>query len=105
MQLKLNPDGWNDVELTIRGDQIEGSFNQHRLRALRIDDTPSFGTSHYGMVGLHIAGGTGAELRVKDISFADLTGDRLSPLRTPAPNSASANLLTCFIAKESQRAI
>jgi hypothetical protein len=95
VQLKLNPDGWNDAELTIRGDQIEGSFNQHRLRALRIDNA-SFGTSHYGLVGLHIAGGTGAELRVKEISFADLTGRPALPAEDTSSQFRERKLTDLF---------
>jgi len=96
VQFKLNPDGWSDVELTIRGDQIEGSFNQHRLRTLRIENTKSFGTSDYGMVGLHIAGGTGAELRVKDISFSDLTARPALPAEDTSPQFRERKLTDLF---------
>jgi len=96
VQLKLNPDGWSDVELTIRGDQIEGLFNQHRLRSLRIDNTKSFGTSHYGMVGLHIGGGAGAKLRVKDISFSDLTARPALPVEDTSPQFREHKLTDLF---------
>lgn len=72
-QLKLNPDGWNEVELVLRGDILEGSFNESRLRPYTIDNAKSGGTNHYGLVGLRVSGGAGAEIRIKDISFANLT--------------------------------
>lgn len=96
VQLKLNPDGWNQVELIIRGNLVEGSFNEHRLRALKVDNTNSFGTSHYGMVGLRIGGGEGAEVRVKDISFEDLTQRPALPAEVTGPGFRERKLTDLF---------
>jgi hypothetical protein len=96
VQLNLNPDGWNQVELIVRGSLLEGSFNEHRLRALKVDNSNSFGTNHYGMVGLRIAGGAGAELRVKDISFEDLTQRLALPVEATSPEFRERKLTDLF---------
>ena len=59
MQLKPNPDGWNEVKIVVRGDILEGSFNDSRLRPVTIDSAKLGGTNHYGVVGLRISGGAG----------------------------------------------
>ena len=66
VQLKLNPDGWNEVEFVVRGDILEGSFNEHRFsavhdrqREIRRDKPLRFG----GAAHLRWRGGRGAYQR------------------------------------------
>jgi hypothetical protein len=69
VHLSPEPDGWNEVHVLVQGHNLQGSFNETRLRAFTIDSAPSA----YGFVALHISGSAGAEVRIKDISFEDLT--------------------------------
>jgi hypothetical protein len=96
VQLKVNPDGWNTVEIVVRGNQLEGGFNQSRLRALTIDNGKVAGSDRYGLVGLHISGGAGAEVRVKDISFADLTQRPALPAPITSPDFRERKLTGLF---------
>jgi hypothetical protein len=73
VQIKLNPDGWNEVEFVVRGDILEGSLNEHNFRPFTIASAKLGQTSHYGVVGLRVSGSVGAELRIKDISVENLT--------------------------------
>jgi hypothetical protein len=117
VQLTLNPDGWNEVQIFVRDNIVTGTVNDQRLGELTISGAkpapppplPSGssslpqqglnflgGSTYYGLVGLRIAGGAGAEVRIKDISFADLTQRQALPAHYTSPDFRERELTDLF---------
>ncbi len=90
--LTPEPDGWNEVHVFVRGDKLGGSFNDSPLRAFTGDGAQSA----YGFVALHISGGTGAEVRIKDISFEDLTQRSALPAEITSADFRERKLTDLF---------
>jgi hypothetical protein len=79
VQFTLNPNGWNEVSLYVSGDQLMGYFNDNRIRAFAFGGAKLGEKSRYGQMALRIAGGAGAEVRIKNISIENLAA------RSPLP--------------------
>jgi len=60
--------GWNQLDVTMRGDVILASVNDTTLTPAVMDNAP-----RYGQIALRTAGSTGNLVRFKDISIKDLT--------------------------------
>lgn len=72
VHLSLNPDGWNETQIFVRGNILEGSFGGSRLRPFAFSEKKS-NEKKYGLLGLRIAGNPGAEVRIGTIAIQDLT--------------------------------
>jgi hypothetical protein len=70
VEFTLRPDGWNDADLFVQGDEVLGYFNDGRIREFTFGGTKLGEKSRYGLVALRVGAG---ELRIKDLSIRDLT--------------------------------
>lgn len=68
VEIAALPDGWSEVLINLRGAAIPRAENSPK-HAVSFDDQQS----HYGGLGLHVAGAAGAQAQFKDISLLDLT--------------------------------
>ena len=73
VQFTLKPDGWNAADLFVSGTDILGYFNDGRIRDFTFGGSKLGEKSAFGRVALRVAGGPGAEVRIRDISVSDLT--------------------------------
>jgi hypothetical protein len=65
VSIAFDRDGWNQIEIVMRGDAITASINGRRLAAARMDRAPLF-----GRIGLRVAG-TGP-IQLRDLRVLDL---------------------------------
>ena len=87
----------DEVEFVVRGGILEGSFNESRLRPFTIDSAKlADPASHYGLVGLRISGGAGSEIRIKDISFENLTARPALPKEVTGDHFRERKLTDLF---------
>lgn len=68
VEINRLPDGWTEVNITMRGTAIPEPENAPR-HALPFDAEQS----HYGRIALHVSGPAGTQVLFKDISLLDLT--------------------------------
>ena len=86
VQIMLRPDGWNEVTIFVRGNLLEGLFDDRRLRPMKIDDPKFDKMNQYGSIALHVAGGKNATLMVRNVTLEDLTFSDALPLEHIGPN-------------------
>jgi FG-GAP-like repeat/Domain of Unknown Function (DUF1080) len=65
-------DGWNEIELFLRGEMLVISLNGYRARPYILGRANRSGLNHYGHIALGLAAIAGAQFRIKDISTEDL---------------------------------
>jgi len=89
------PDGWNEVRVFVRGNRLGGSFNDSPLR-FPPESAQSGELKPYGFVALNISGAAGAEVRIKDISFEDLTQRSALPVEITSADFRERKLTDLF---------
>jgi hypothetical protein len=99
VQFTLKPDGWNEADLFVSGNEILGYFNDGRIREFAFGGAKLGEKSRYGMLALRIAGGAGAEVRIKDISVSDLTERQALPTEVTDRNFREHKLTDMFFSE------
>jgi hypothetical protein len=69
VQFPMRTDGWNEVELDVRGNSLVESINGYRVRPIALGEEADGGISS-GLLALGISG-VGSQIRIKAISVED----------------------------------
>ena len=85
VQFPMQPDGWNVVELDVRGDDLVEVLNGYRVRPLKLKEAAPAGEARFGLIALGLSG-AGAQINIRDFSIEDLTQrSSLPPEVTESP--------------------
>src|SRR5262249_43126238 len=67
-QFPQRPDGWNEIDIFLRGDMLVVSQNGYRARPYKLGKADRAEGDRYGEVALGFGQRGGAEIRIKDLA-------------------------------------